>query len=482
MAETNKIGLGYPDKASNGELTFVGVLNKYYYSNGEFEPISEPWKAESTQYQYINDYENRVLPNINTRKPLSQFTEEDFLDSLLRIKQQNSYTLERMQHYRYIMWRVYNAGVQNGLYEDQIEWDMAKLVGLDENDRSKYDTAKRHLNKKAFSYEESIALLKYFSNLKAETASGCDIGLLCMFLYGLRNNEAAALDFSSVRLLGESKIPCIIVRQSALQAGRIAKASGKTRNANRIIPIFDVTYDFIMRRRKYVEALVEAGEIELNGQDKDVSKLPIASSDFNFCKMVLPRDLSAVGRELFKRLNIGKRLMESAREDIFMQKMQEAEVEEKDATTYVFRRNHATRLRCLGLNDIQRQYLMGHELEETTWQRSDFNNEDELMKIKRILEKHPYNAYLNKNSISKDIELVNGPFCLDTESEVSLKLNGGKRYIIKVVADEPCCEIKVRTDSKGVIQCNAVQISSRMEKKGRSTVNIRDKVAKKYLI
>ena len=104
------------------------------------------------------------------------------------------------------------------------------------------------------------------------------------------------------------------------------------------------------------------------------------------------------------------------------------------------------------------------------------------MKIKRILEKHPYNAYLNNNSISKDIELVNGPFCRDTESEVRLKLNGGKRYIIKVVADEPCCDIKVKTDSKGVIQCNAVQISSRIEKKGRSTANIRDNVAKQYLI
>ena len=187
MSDRINIGRGYIKKVTNGELTFVGVLNKYFDENGSFESISSPWNEE-TRAKYINDYERRLIPNINTRIALSQFDEDDFIDALIRIKEQYRYNQERMCHYRYLMWRVYWAGVQNNLYEDRIDWIDARLSGEYEDENSPEELKKRLVvNKRSFSKREEIALLEHFLKMKPDTSEGRQIGLYIMFLYGLRN-------------------------------------------------------------------------------------------------------------------------------------------------------------------------------------------------------------------------------------------------------------------------------------------------------
>ena len=102
----------------DGELTFIGVLNRYFYDVDEYECISSKWKAESTRNQYIRDYEKRLIPEIDHYKPMSKFTSAEFRTILSKIKAKYKYSDEVMMHYCNLIYKAYSAGVLRGLYED----------------------------------------------------------------------------------------------------------------------------------------------------------------------------------------------------------------------------------------------------------------------------------------------------------------------------------------------------------------------------
>lgn len=58
--------------------------------------------------------------------------------------------------------------------------------------------------------------------------------------------------------------------------------------------------------------------------------------------------------------------------------IESVDIEEADATTYLFRRNFATHLYIYGLDKIERKYYLSHSLEDSFTIRKDFNDEDLL--------------------------------------------------------------------------------------------------------
>lgn len=72
---------------------------------------------------------------------------------------------------------------------------------------------------------------------------------------------------------------------------------------------------------------------------------------------------------------------------------------EKDATAYILRRNFATHLYILGLDESQRQYIMGHQIEENEDKRWFFRNEELLEPIARTLSLRPIVNQLSDDPI-----------------------------------------------------------------------------------
>ena len=67
-------------------------------------------------------YLNRILPLLDPNKPMHMYEEADFngvLEQLWNIYHFSDSTLE---HYRNLIWIVYKAGFESGLYPDNIFW------------------------------------------------------------------------------------------------------------------------------------------------------------------------------------------------------------------------------------------------------------------------------------------------------------------------------------------------------------------------
>ena len=77
---------------------------------------------------------------------------------------------------------------------------------------------------------------------------------------------------------------------------------------------------------------------------------------------------------------------------------QEADIDEKEVTTYLFRRNFATTLYGLGLPLSDIQYYLGHDVEDPDTARSHYVNKDKLLAIKTKLDWHPAYAVLGRES------------------------------------------------------------------------------------
>ena len=88
------IAIGYPAEV-RGNPTFAKVLNDYFDNGGKGEAISEPWKAEATRRQYINDYRRRLLPNIDPYRPLCDYTEEYVIGQLRKIEKKYGFLFFR---------------------------------------------------------------------------------------------------------------------------------------------------------------------------------------------------------------------------------------------------------------------------------------------------------------------------------------------------------------------------------------------------
>ena len=69
--------------------------------------------------------------------------------------------------------------------------------------------------------------------------------------------------------------------------------------------------------------------------------------------------------------------------------MIEMDVGEKDPTAYLLRRNFATHLYILHLNEPEIQYVMGHNMEDAYANRHDYSSEEQLVLIARKMNDRP---------------------------------------------------------------------------------------------
>ena len=158
------IAIGYPAEV-RGKPTFAKVLNDYFDNGGKGEAISEPWKAEATRRQYINDYRKRLLPNMDPYMPLCDYTEEYVIDQLRKIEKKHSYGADVIAHYRLLFGRVYYAAVDNGIIEDKLFWNDVRNgkpgIGESQSPKDKFSIQKRTLT-----IPEEVKFLKWIKTHK----------------------------------------------------------------------------------------------------------------------------------------------------------------------------------------------------------------------------------------------------------------------------------------------------------------------------
>ena len=403
MKDISFIAKEYPDLGYDRHYTFAGVLIRFFVvidPLGNNVGLSKEWQ-QTTSEQYVRDYTERLLPAMaqlfGKEKPLYTYTEDDFEAILNNLRAKYHYSVSTMMHYRHLLWIVYKAGYEAGLYVDNVFWgeftDPTASPKKYEEHRAKALTRIR----KSFSIREEIRILKWFSQLDPLTSSGTEIGLACMFFLGCRNNEACGADFSAFHALsGYPDTGVFDMLQTTSENSNRVKGSGKTPNAPRTLPCPHAFYSFIMKRREGLEQLIEKGTIVLPDDVQSVDQLPVTCVGNKYTERAQTGDLSRAGRELFTSIGIGKSELAILHEILQSEEFRETQIEEKDPTTYLLRRNVATRLYHLGFPWTTIQYWIAHEVEDTLLMRNHFADEDTLYAIGQQYGKHPAFRALKK--------------------------------------------------------------------------------------
>ena len=235
-------------------------------------------------------------------------------------------------------------------------------------------------------------MIKWFKALDPEAADGESVGLLIMFCNGTRGNEACGLNFADIRrTVGEYSFPCIHITKTTDIGTNRLKGGTKTSNGIRIIPTFPFLMDFIEKRKSYIQSLIDKRKLKLPSDVKTVDQLPIVCNGNNFCERASSRDLTMAGNDLFALLGIDSKARDfMLSETLYKNKLADNDIDQREITTYLFRRNAATHYYILGFSSLECEYLMGHVLEDFS-SRSFYINHDLLYNIYRKLQSHSVN-------------------------------------------------------------------------------------------
>lgn len=378
---------GYSLVAHDGTKTFAGALDKYFdLKNSAGNPIGISSNInEKTRKGYLSAYNKKIIKVTEQLygpvKPIAEFTQLDF-DLVIsqiskdfdKIKKDST-----KDNYRTLFMHVIRFAYKYGDIEDN--WWWGERLSEANIRRKDNPTILKSLNP-----SEDLRIYRELTS-DPETEKGEYLGLLLMQVLGLRNNEAAGVNFKDIREINHprGKFHSIAITKTTKQGSNELQPSGKTWNAIRELPLMDNVYAFLMKRQAFLANKILAGEIT---SPKDVLELPIACRKNAYTTRCSANNLTTAGKELFRKVDIPANVLKELGEAIQDSPYPETKLD-KDGTTYLFRRSFATHLRLMGMTVSMRKYVIGHDTENRLDTRISYHNEDKLYQIKQLIENHP---------------------------------------------------------------------------------------------
>ena len=370
----------YPICDAIGNMTFFGVAREVWWL------VSKDWHEQSTfrKYQLIL---TKLLRQFDPHQALAWYRFSDFESAVEAIKPSKGcpeYSQDYLDHCWFLIRSVYRAGASEGLFEGHLFNSDELAVDAGEKKR-----AERALMPKSFSFEEEAVVLKWLLSLDPAQTSGEDVGLAIQFLCGTRNNETCGLDYGHIHVMviGKERIPILrIGMQTSSKKSSELKAGGKTMNAPRQMPLLHWLYDFLVKRREFIKT-------NLHLSDDQVDLLPIACKGDKYDVRLGSEDMTYAGSRWFAELGITNSV--KAILELVKEWGDGGELEEKEYTTYLLRRNALTSWYILGMPKDYREYLAGHVITRSNTKRTDFTNPEKLRDVAHMLDRHWYNTVLD---------------------------------------------------------------------------------------
>lgn len=372
----------------NGELTFAGVLVKYFFpsDDGRIRGISDPWKKQTTLVNYADDYRARLIQEIPKFKAISQITAAELEDAIERMVKRYGLQHQRENHYRKLIRYVFEAAHRAGINVEENIWGSMFFSQINVTTQADKEFLKIPKSLTAF---ESVSLYASLTENVTE-APGEDLGLLLMFFCGCRNAEVVPVSFEQcVDIDGYPDVKNIAIHETATRTRDVVKSGGKSSNAYRFLPIPSALWEIIMQRRAMLENTYVSGSADYERHAHSIGAYPIACYGHEHQKRSLVDDLSRRGRYHLRKIKYNANKLAAVDVMMISERRLDNRVEEKDPTAYLLRRHSATMLYVLGFNDTEQQYLMGHAIADAYTNRRNYSNEDLRYALWEKLEKHP---------------------------------------------------------------------------------------------
>ena len=404
----------FPAYTPMQKLNFIGAVKRY------FDRFTENC-SEETKNTYVRIYNNRIFPVIKPGLPVTSY-DEPALDGLFDIIGRKYDVRETTitSTYHHLLTDPFDEyykevsdtcpGQANPFWGAGYRF----LLKSSDDTGSPLIRIPKSLDEKQEKTATNLLLSDPY------TDNGLRIGLALMLSCGVRNNEAAGFNFGDLINLTDHQDVYVlrVIRTSMINSSK-RKAGGKTRNAARIIPLTKRFSDFLLARASYISSKLTFPFTDSDGTVyNSVTDLPIACRRDDYASPCSASDLTNEGR-LFLKDDLKMREQDVAGISYMMR--QDSETQEKDPTTYLFRRNFATHLYKLGFPMEWRQYVMGHMLEDEILKRWDFNDEEYLYKMAKLLD--PIHVRVTGQDITAAVTSVRSGNGLPVEIDISRIVN-----------------------------------------------------------
>lgn len=445
---TIKIDISRYTAEINGKMTFHYAV-KSLYNKG----LSSRWKASSTVRQYNVEFNTILFPNITDKVPLEELTKEYF-DKIIETIIDNYYLTHnkllsesRIRHYKYLIRKVVSTAASNGVCDDYL-WGTQYSLGEDDTDKG--EEREKSVLQTIQKSLKPIQELKIFNRIMiSPLQAGQKIGLAIMFCCGVRNEEACGLNYEDlIEIPSHKGCYCLRIYKTTYQDSNDLKGKGKTANAYRVIPIPKSLADLLIARKKHLENLFKTDKLNTS-----VDELPIVCNGNELNKRCIANHLTAAGRQLFKDIEADEKLIQAAEEELTDAYNSDIDrddeiVQKKEATTYLLRRNFATHLMILGLSDAEIHYLMGHKIENRSFNRNDLNNPDKLYAMHQKLNQRPLLGAPNYDH-SNTTKISNMPLNITAKNIFDFEACG--EIYIQLTTAEPNDDLSIRFDKSANI-------------------------------
>lgn len=435
----------------HGVPTFYGVYETYKQKVMTYGGRS--WNSTTTR-QYDGYVLNRIIPHIkdHDKKHIGMYTKQELDDVMASIVKHGKNgpgqpyepwdsdgVLEKLDLLiRAVVWAASEQLLCDDLYGTGVT-ERTNGAGI----RTGEQQAR---TMRSLTVRQDRDVYRYLTSHLDQT--GPDAGLMLMYAMGLRNNDACGMNFGYIKeFIQYPGNYYLVVPQSTELGANTLKVLGKTANSGRRVPLPDKLAILLLAlMEKRAKLAAEKGH-PCNPED-----LPIV------CKRNVPwercssDDLTRVAKKMFEKIGmrtedfvaLNQELMEEAQgardemeEDLFRQI-------ESEPTAYLLRRNFATHIAALGLQEAEIQYVMGHKIEDDYVQRRSFGDERMLIRIKRKLDERPL---LNSINEERTLSLEQGavvPFGGSKKIRLEVFAEDLANLRINVTAQEPGDEIHLR--------------------------------------
>ena len=367
--------------ANNG-IRFSDVLYQYF---DEIAAIHD-W-GDSTQKQYQSTYIQKIIPRLNDR-PLSDYSAEDLEQAYTSVAcSEQACAKSTLRRFRTLIRVVIECAVEKGLIADPM-WDV-----IYPDPTAPTEVAKRE--KKIGRLPKSMMPIMQvrLGETLYENAlySGDAMGLMLMYEAGLRLKEAAGTS------IGDHNVPnpdtsysTVDIYNSTIGQSHKRHNALKTSNGYRMAALGPRATEILNEQIAQTTKLLDDGTLRLDPDNgiPTIKQVPIGLNRKDAVTPCASPQLTTAFHKLREEIQYEREDFEAAQRiaesDEFEQATKQITdpelgfAEEKDATAYILRRQFNTDAHIVGYIAEERQYAMGHRIENTAVDRRDFRNLDIL--------------------------------------------------------------------------------------------------------
>lgn len=435
--------MAYPIKESNwivqcdGKLTFFGVLQKY------FDDIAIKYRLSScTREGYAREYEHHILPLIN-EKPLEDYSAEDFEEiiSLIDINRKGN-APSTLKHYRQLIERVIDCAVEKEGMKNPLWGVLFEEITTPKQ----VEEREKRTMPKSLTPLQHIVLGEHIYN--AADSFGQAIGHILTYECGFRMKESAGCSVGDYQdQQSDRDFTCVAVHTSTIKQGHERQDKLKTANGHRIGILGPRATQKISNKIAMLHKMVSSEEIVLDPDSTTpvIEAIPLANASGDLLIPCSSHQLSQGFRHLIRDAGYDHKDYVAAQRIVESKEFLEAEesvtptelgfAAERDISAYVLRRQFCTDMHIVGCTKEERQYAMGHKIDNPSVDRRDFRNSDRLDKLgDKMLKRPSVNPdVLKPKQINMEGESYHNP---DFHTEtITVPAKKGK-YIIRITSHE----------------------------------------------